>query len=99
MAKYILTNRAVGDLSAIWEYTCEAWSESQADNYYELLIESCEEIAKSPDMGKKYDGIGSAIFGFRVGRHIIFYRKEKSKEIEVLRILHERMDLKHRLDE
>lgn len=41
MAKYFLSNKAVADLSNIWDYTYEIWSESQADNYYELIIETC----------------------------------------------------------
>lgn len=31
MAKYLLTNKAAEDLSGIWNYTFEAWSEKQAD--------------------------------------------------------------------
>ena len=32
MAKYHLTNRAVEDLSNIWEYTVDTWSERQAED-------------------------------------------------------------------
>ena len=98
MAKYALTNKAVEDLSEIWNYTYEAWSESQADKYYELIIAACQEIAETPASGKNYDEISKEILGFGVGKHIIFYRKLNSKEIEVIRILHERMDLRNRLD-
>lgn len=52
MAKYFLRNKAVEDLSKIWDYTCEIWSENQADKYYELIIKTCQEIAKSPTIGK-----------------------------------------------
>lgn len=99
MAKYILTNKAVEDISKIWDYTYEVWSENQADNYYELLIETCQEIAKKPSVGKNYEDISIEIFGFPVGKHIIFYRNLEIKDIEVVRILHERMDLKNRLNE
>ena len=99
MAKYFLTNKAVKDLSKIWEYTYEVWSENQADKYYELLIDSFQEISKNPKIGKNYDEIDSAILGLQVGKHIVFYRATKSDEIEILRILHQRMDLKKRLDE
>ena len=33
MAKYKLTNKAVEDLSDIWNYTFDHWSERQADFY------------------------------------------------------------------
>lgn len=99
MAKYILTNKAVEDLSKIWEYTYEVWSESQADKYYELLISSFEEIVQNPELGKNYAEIDSTILGLRVGKHIVFYRLVKAINIEILRILHQRMDLKSRIDE
>lgn len=99
MAKYFLTHKAVEDLTKIWDYTYEVWSEGQADKYYKLLIDTCREIAVSPGIGENYGEIAKGILGFRVGKHIIFYRETKPKEIEVLRILYERMDLKNRIDE
>jgi hypothetical protein len=45
MAKYFLTNKAVEDLSNIWDYTYEVWSESQAGKYYKLFIGFCKEIS------------------------------------------------------
>ncbi|MFN5089990.1 MAG: type II toxin-antitoxin system RelE/ParE family toxin [Bacteroidota bacterium] len=39
------------------------------------------------------------LFGLHSGRHIIFYQFIDKFEIEVIRILHERMDLKIRLNE
>ncbi|WP_161890081.1 type II toxin-antitoxin system RelE/ParE family toxin [Pontibacter russatus] len=98
MAKYTLTNKAVEDLSEIWNYTYEAWSEKQADKYYELIIAACQEIAENPTSGKNYDEISKEILGFGVGKHIIFYRTPVLKDIEVIRILHGRMDLRNRLD-
>lgn len=99
MAKYLLTNKAVEDLSKIWNYTYEFWSENQADNYYELIVKTCIELAETPALGKKYPEVSSEIFGFNSGKHIVFYRKVTTNEIEVLRILHGRMDLKNRLDD
>ena len=99
MAKYLLTSRAIDDLSEIWVYTYEVWSESQADRYYELLTNSFQEIVQSPGLGKKYDEIDKAIFGLRIGKHIVFCRVAQSGDIEILRILHQRMDLKNKTDE
>jgi len=94
MAEYKLTNKAVGDLSKIWEYTFEVWSEKQADKYYDGLISSCEEIAENPDLGKNYKGISKQLLGIKSNRHIIFYRTLNGNYVEITRILHERMDLK-----
>ena len=99
MAKYELTNKAVADLNGIWEYTVENWSENQADRYYDMLLEICQDIADNPELGKNYEGIKSDLFGLKVNRHVIFYRKSKVNSIEITRILHERMDLKRRITE
>jgi toxin ParE1/3/4 len=99
MAKYELTKKAVEDLSDIWNYTSENWSERQADTYYQLLIESFTEISEKPILGKNFDAIIESLRGFKVGRHIVFYREIEGKNIEIVRILHDHMDLKNRIIE
>ncbi len=99
MANYILSNKAVEDLSSIWNYTFDTWSEKQADKYYNLLLESCQELAGAKVSGKHYPEISIEISGFSIGQHIIFYRPVKKDKIEIVRILHSRMDLKNRVTE
>lgn len=99
MAKYKLTNKAVADLSKIWEYTFEVWSEKQADKYYDELISDCVDIAENPNLGKNYEGISNHLFGIKTNRHIIFYRSLSENHVEITRILHEIMDLKKRIAE
>ena len=96
MAKFKLTNKAVDDLAQIWNYTIHKWSENQADKYYQMLIDNFNEVANNPDLGKNYSGVIENLMGFKVGRHIIFYRKIADDVIEITRILHEQMDLKNR---
>ena len=97
MAKYYLTNKAVNDLSDIWDYTVEIWSEMQAESYYNLLLATCNDLANNPELGRNYDIITKGILGFKSGEHIIFYSIISKSEIEVERILHGMMDLKSRL--
>jgi toxin ParE1/3/4 len=99
MARYRLTNKAVDDLTHIWNYTTEKWSESQADKYYQILVDNFNEIAKNPNIGKTYSGVIKDLLGLRTGRHIIFYRKTENNEVEITRILHEQMELKSRTKE
>ena len=99
MAKFKFTNKAVDDLSQIWNYTFDKWAENQADKYYRMLLENCKEVAFNPDLGKNYSGVVENILGFKAGRHIIFYRRIEENEIEITRILHEQMDLKNRTKE
>lgn len=99
MASYILTNKAVLDLSEIWEYTVNTWSERQADKYYFMLLDSCQDLADSKVTGRNYQEISTEIFGYRAGQHILFYRKLSVDKIEIVRILHGKMDLKNRIQE
>ncbi len=99
MPKYTLTTKALEDLSKIWDYTFEIWSEAQADKYYYMILDSCEELANEIVTGRKYPEINKDISGYKIGQHIIFYRRLKNNRIEVARILHIRMDLKNRIQE
>lgn len=99
MAKVILRQEAIKDLNAIWDYTFEQRSENQADKYYLTLRFACKEIGENPGIGKEYRGIRRNLLGLKSGKHIIFYHLISEDEIEVIRILHERMDLKNRLTE
>jgi len=89
MPNYKLTKKAVEDLSSIWNYTIDTWSEKQADIYYQMLLESYSEIVKDPKIGKNYSGIANQLFGMKAGRHIIFYRRLEEDYVEITRILHE----------
>lgn len=97
MVSYKFTKKAVEDLSNIWNYTVSKWSEKQVDIYYEMLIATCEEAAKKADLGRDYSNITVFLLGIKSGRHIIFYQKVAEGQIEIIRILHEQMDLKYRL--
>lgn len=99
MAKVILRQEAIDDLNDIWDYTFEKWSETQADKYYTTIKIACKGIAENPSIGKEYDGISRNLLGIKSGKHIIFYQIVSIDEIEVIRVLHERMDLKNRIKE
>jgi toxin ParE1/3/4 len=99
MAKIILRQEAIDDLTDIWDYTLQKWSENQAEKYYNNIKQACKEISENPNIGRSYDEISKYIFGLKSGKHIIFYHSVAEDEIEVIRILHERMDLKNKINE
>jgi toxin ParE1/3/4 len=99
MAKYNLTNKALEDLSKIWDYTYEVWSENQADKYYFELLEDCKLLTENQNLGKIYTEVDKDVFGYTSGQHVIFYRIMSENEIEITRFLHCRMDLKNRIQE
>lgn len=94
---YQLSNKAVEDLSAIWNHTCDNWSEKQADKYFFMILETCQDIADGKIAARQYGEVHEEIYGTKAGQHLIFFRRPVNNSIEVLRILHNRMDLKNRL--
>ena len=99
MAKVILRQESIDDLNDIWDYTFQKWSESQADKYYATIRVACNGIGENPTIGKEYDGISRNLLGIKSEKHIIFYQIISNKEIEIIRILYERMDLENRIIE
>ena len=57
MVKVILRQAAINDLTDIWYYTLQKWSEKQSDKYHQTIKSACNEIAKNPNIGKPYPEI------------------------------------------
>ena len=98
--KYLISKEASKDLEKIWLYTFENWSQEQADRYFNLIIDELESIAKDPQSGKDFSEIREGYFCSRIKSHFIFYRiNAKNKEIEIIRVLHQKMDIESRLND
>ena len=96
---YRISEKAVEDLENIWTYTLHKWSIEQADRYYNLIINEIEFITKNFMSGKSMDHIKNGYRVTVVKSHLIFYRKSQDNQVEVIRILHQRMDIKIRINE
>ena len=98
--KYLISQLASQDIENIWLYTFENWSVEQADRYFDLLMNEIEYIAKNPDSGYDFSSVRKEYFRSRIKSHFIFYRiNKKNNPIEIIRILHQRMDIENRLAE
>ena len=93
MAKIRLSRKAIAELDGIWDYNAQTWSEEQAVIYDRQIYGAIQGLNNLPVLlEKRYDVIKSGLFGFKVGHHIIFYKKGENGSISVDRILHEKMD-------
>ncbi|MFV8323071.1 type II toxin-antitoxin system RelE/ParE family toxin [Flavobacterium sp. LS2R12] len=99
MPEYIVSEKALEDINNIWIYTSENWSVAQADRYYNLIIDEIEYIVDNLDMARDFGKIRKSYRYSKVKSHLIFFKKYKTNEIEVIRVLHERMDIENRLAE
>ena len=96
MAGYTLAPLARKDLDEIWTYTVGQWNEEQAERYIRQIEATIEGVADNPNLGRGCDEIRRGYFKILSGSHIIFYRRARTK-IDIVRILHQRMDVGRRL--
>ncbi|MDE1159444.1 MAG: type II toxin-antitoxin system RelE/ParE family toxin [Neorhizobium sp.] len=93
--RYRLTPRAKRDLEDIWLYTVDTWSADKAEDYHAGLIAAFARLAAGKSRGRRSD-VRVDYWKYRVGSHVVFYKLTEDG-IEVVRILHERMDVARRL--
>jgi toxin ParE1/3/4 len=90
MAAVTLRPAARADLLAIARYTELRWGTRQ--RYLAIFDQCFRELAVDPQRGWRRDGIRAGYRSIRVGKHILFYRVTP-EGVDVVRILHERMDI------
>ncbi|MFE6925923.1 type II toxin-antitoxin system RelE/ParE family toxin [Nocardia sp. NPDC057663] len=94
MTRYLLTPAAQTDLHDIWDYTEKIWNAEQADTYIRRIQAAIETAAATPGVGRACDEIRP---GYRklaaAASHVIYYRINADDDVEVVRILHQRMDV------
>jgi toxin ParE1/3/4 len=95
--KFHLTAKARAELIEIAKYTQENWGVKQRNTYLEQLDKTFHTIAQNPKKGRNCDYIRAGYRKILVGRHIIFYRQFNAKEIQIVSILHDAMDVESHL--
>ena len=95
-AAYRLSPRGKQDLAEIWAYTVARWGAEQAEDYIRQIQATLETIADKPLISRACDEIRPGYRKFSVGSHVMFMRLA-DEGLEVVRILHARMDFDSRL--
>lgn len=93
-----ISSEALSDLEKIWVYTFRKWSKEQADRYYSLIIDEIEFLRSNYHTGKPAEYIKP---GYRVSfvkSHIIFYKVGNDQKLEIIRILHQSMNIEEWLE-
>ena len=93
MSRFSLTKQALEDLREIGRYTQERWGREQRRHYLAMLDRCFHALAKNPSHGQRCDEIRSGFRKFPSGQHVVFYCEQSTGRIEVIRVLHGRMDL------
>jgi toxin ParE1/3/4 len=90
------------DFANILKWTTENFGARQSRIYRDTLVHAIGALAEGPDVAgdKALDEIMAGIRTLHVarrgrrGRHFLMYRAAPNSRIEVVRILHDRMDLR-----
>jgi toxin ParE1/3/4 len=98
LSVYILSPEADADLEHIYTYTLDTWGKRQLVAYEGLMGTALDAIADNPNLigHKERFDLADECYLYHVGHHIIAYR-QKNWTIEIIRVLHERMDISAQL--
>jgi toxin ParE1/3/4 len=99
VSRPVLRPRAVRDIEEIWTYTAERWGAAQAERYVRAIRDACAALASGERAGHDASDVLPGYRRIRTGRHIVFFRIQPDGNIEIVRVLHERMDVRARLTE
>lgn len=95
--RYLLSPAAQADLEQIWDYTHEQWGIDQADEYLRELQHAMARVAANPRIGRTCDEIRLGYRKLSAGSHTLFYRLTAENVVDVVRVLHRRMDTESHL--
>jgi toxin ParE1/3/4 len=93
MKPFQLTNKAKSDLKDIALFTSRRWGREQRNIYLKQIDDSFSLLAENPDIGKTCNEVRDGYRKFPQGSHVIFYQQIGSQNIQIIRILHESMDV------
>lgn len=97
MSGFLLSPAARADLTEIWDYTANRWGVDQAERYVRDLTAACQGLADKRLTGRAIDDIRAGYSKLSVGSHFLFYRRTDAGLIDIVRVLHQRMDIPERM--
>jgi len=97
LTKYRISKLAEADIDNIWLYTLENWSFVQANRYYRLIYQEIIFIVEDFESGKDISEVKNGYRQAKVKSHFIIYKKAEDGVIEILRVLHQMMDIPNKL--
>jgi toxin ParE1/3/4 len=96
MTRYVLSPRAQKDVDDIWDYTVTHWNLRQAEIYLRQIWHAIETVAAEPRLARSCNDIRPGYWKYPAGSHVLFFRLTNNG-IDVVRILHRRMDFERHL--
>jgi len=93
MSPFKLTVKAKRDLIKIARHTEKNWGRDQRKHYLKDFDDAFHLVAKNPSIGIECEFIKKGYKKFPQGSHILYYKLGSKTKVEIIRILHKRMDI------
>ena len=93
-----VSKSAARDFVAIGQFTLKRWGDALCQRYLAALDLAMHSLLRNPGLGRPCDDIRAGYRRLLCGRHVVFY-KVGTTNLDVIRVLHERMLPKAHLDE
>lgn len=94
--RILLSPRAHGDIEHIWQYSAQNWGIEQAELYIRQIAAHIEQLSTHPHLARPCPEIRPGYAKYRTGAHFLYLRRQNDA-LEVIRILHESMDVAQHL--
>ncbi|WP_343600650.1 type II toxin-antitoxin system RelE/ParE family toxin [Mycobacterium sp.] len=95
--RYLLSPTAQADLEQIWDYTHDRWGVDRAEEYLRELQHAIDHVVANPYIGRACDEIRPGYRKLPAGSHLPFYRVTAEDVVDVVRVLHQRVDVDRHL--
>lgn len=96
--RLVIADTARADLRSIKRFSAQEWGEERGARYMAAVQQRFSALLRHPDLGPARTDLGAGYRSLLVGSHVVFYRHDK-EIIEIVRVLHQRMDAKRHLPE
>jgi toxin ParE1/3/4 len=94
-----ITPAAKADLREIERYTAEKWGEKQASIYLEKVAIAGDRLVQNPTLlGRPRFEIRQGYYSYHFEKHLFIFRIT-DESIQIVRVLHQSMDLPRHLTE
>ena len=97
MPQFRIKAAAKADLKGIAKFTEHTWGRDKRNSYLTEIDQAFHRLINNTELGTACDHIRSGYRILPVGSHLIFYKIGAGNAIEIIRVLHKRMNVSSRL--
>ena len=97
MDSFRLLPEAENDLESVWRYTAKNWGVDQAHAYLDGLVDIFKLLSENPQMCRERNEFAPSVHIHHHAHHLVVFILSEVG-IDIVRILHESMDVDTQLD-